>query len=122
MEWNILFSFMGTVTHIFYTTTDLSSSAAFALWFIRLWTLCGFYLSVIECCITYYIIKVVYKRLILLNDELLASWAKLTNFFVGLFLSIAQSKSMNFVRNVSKHSANNSPSLIQSFMMGTNTR
>ena len=122
MEWNILFSFISTFVHILYTTTDLSSKVVFVLWFIRLWTLCGFYLSIIECCVSYYIIKVVYKRLILLNDELLATLAKLTNFFIGFFLSIVQSKSIHFMLNVTHLSTTNKESFIRDLNFGIHIR
>ena len=122
MEWDIGLSLTSTVVHTAHTVTGLNSNVAFVLWFIRLWTQLGFYLSIIECCIAWYIIKVVFKRLILLNDELLACWIKITNVVVGLFLAIIQSKSTRFVQNVVYLSSNNSPSLMRDYIHGTNTR
>ena len=118
MEWDIVYSLTCAVLNSLKTCIDLNSDVAFAFWFIRLWAILGFYLSIIECSIAWYIIKVVLKRLILMNDELLACWIKVTNIVVGFFLAIVQSKSRGFLQNVADLSANANPS----FVYGTNSQ
>ena len=118
MEWDIVFSLTCTLLNTLRTCMDLNSDVVFAFWFIRVWSSLGLYLSIIECSIAWYIIKVVLKRLILMNDELLACWIKVTNIVVGFFLAVVQSKSRFFLQNVADLSANNE----SSFVHGTNAR
>ena len=122
MEWNILRSTNSIVLDISDVTVGLNSDVAYVLWFIWQWTFCGLLLSIIECCIAWYILRVVIKRLLLINDELLALWVKATNVVVSLFLIVVQSKSKRFVKNVITYSNNASPSLTQDLIIGTQIR
>ena len=122
MEWNLFFCLITSVIHTSYSTIGLNYDVAYVLKFIHLWAICGFSLSLLEFAMAVYILKVFYRRLILLNDELLACWAKITNVFVGLFFTIVQSRSRDFIEKVGYLTANDSPTFLKDFIIGTKTK
>ena len=122
MEWNFLLSLTNIVLDVLDTIIGINSDVAYALWFIRQWTLCGLLLSVFECCIAWYILKVVIQRMVLLNDELLSMWSKVTNVVVSFFVTVVQSKTKLFAHNVIGYSTDRSPSIAINSVIGTNTR
>ena len=86
------------------TTDSLNDSVAFAFWFIRCFGLIGLLLCLNEALILRYLIKIIYKRIIIMNDALLGTWIKLSNVLVSLTLVVLQSQSLGFQRNL-KHFA-----------------
>ena len=101
-KWNILQSLNHIAISICFVTNARDFDVAYVLWFIRTITLSGFLLSLFESLFAWYIIKIVYKRLIALNDALNGAWLRVTNIFVALLLSIIQSKSITFIEEVSR--------------------
>jgi len=93
--------FLVAITGIL-TNDELNFYVAFIFWFIRCFGLIGFLICLNEALFIRYLTKIVFKRIIIMNDALIGTWIKLSNIVVALILTVIQSQSVTFQRNLER--------------------
>ena len=84
------------------TNDELNFYVAFIFWFIRCFGLIGLLICLSEALFIRYLTKIVFKRIIIMNDALIGTWIKLSNIVVALILTVIQSQSVTFQRNLER--------------------
>ena len=87
------------------TNDELNFYLTFIFWFTRCFGLIGLLICQNEALFIRYLTKIIFKRIIIMNDALIGIWIKLSNIVVALILTVIQSQGVTFQRNL-KHFAN----------------
>ena len=83
------------------TNDELNFYLAFIIWFTRSFGLIGLLICLNEALFVRYLTKIIFKRIIIMNDALIGTWIKLSNIVVALILTVIQSQfSVGFQRNL----------------------
>ena len=83
------------------TNDELNFYLAFIIWFTRSFGLIGLLICLNEALFIRYLTKIFLKRIIIMDDELIGTWIKLSNIVVALMLTVINSQfSVGFQRNL----------------------
>ena len=92
--------FLLAITAILFRNDERNFYLAYTFWFIRCFGLIGLMFCLNEALFLRYLTKIIYKRIIIMNDALIGTWIKLSNMVVTLLLAVIQSQGMVFQRNL----------------------
>ena len=87
------------------TNDELNFYLVFIFWFTRCFGLIGLLICLNEALFIRYLTKIILKRIIIMDDELIGTWIKLSNIVVASLLTVMQSQGVTFRKNL-KHFAN----------------
>ena len=87
------------------TNDELNFYLVFIFWFTRCFGLIGLLICLNEALFIRYLTKIILKRIIIMDDELIGTWIKLSNIVVALLLTVMQSQGVTFQKNL-QHFAN----------------
>ena len=83
------------------TNDGINFYLAFIFWFVRCFGLNGLLICLNEVLFVRYLTKIIFKRIIIMNDALIGTWIKLSNIVVALMLTVINSQfSVGFQRNL----------------------
>ena len=92
--------FLLAITTILFRNDERNFYLAYTFWFVRCFGLIGLMFCLNEALFLRYLTKIIYKRIIIMNDALIGTWIKLSNMVVTLLLAVIQSQGMVFQRNL----------------------